>query len=274
MIRFRGRAAVGSFQPLILFALATILALGLGGCAAVAPPHAAEPPAPEWDSSQLIESIKQRDEMFRSLRALAQVDYAGPEGKHGFQEAVIVQRPDRLRLETLTFLGAILIFTANDREILGYHPREGVFVRAQPTRENLRRYTQIPLELREITMLLMGLPPIDTDAPWKQEGNTLIFVANGRARDALTFEAHEPVPTRWERFNADGKVELSAQLSDYVATAAGLFPRLIRLESPSQKKKLSMRYQEPELNPTPASDLFTQQIPAHAKEVPIEAVGD
>ena len=48
-------------------------------------------------------------EQFRSLRALAQVDYAGPEGKHGFQEAVLVQRPDRLRLETLTFLGAILI---------------------------------------------------------------------------------------------------------------------------------------------------------------------
>ena len=122
-------------------------------------------------------------------------------------------------------------------------------------------------------MLLMGLPPVDAGAPWKQEGNTLNFSANGRARDVLAFESHEPVPTRWERFNADGAVELTAQFSDYVATAAGLFPRAIFLEAPLQKKKLSMRYKEPELNGSVAPELFTQQIPAHAKEVPIEAVG-
>lgn len=247
--------------------------MGLGACTTVTPPPGSKPPVPQWESDQLIESAKQRNEKFHALRSLAQVDYAGPEGAQGFQEAVIVQRPDRLRLETLSFLGAIMIFTANDGEIVGYHPREGLFVRAQPTKENLRRYTQIPLELREITKLLMGLPPIDTAAPWKQEGNRLIFSANGRARDVLTFESHDPVPTRWERFNQDGNVELSAQFSDYVATAAGLFPLAIMLEAPLQKKKLSMRYKEPELNPTLAPEPFTQQIPGHAKEVPIEAVG-
>src|SRR5688572_31907159 len=88
-----------------------MLLIGLGGCATVSPPSAPKPPVPQWESSKLIESIKQRSEQFPSLRGLAQVDYTGPEGKHGFQEAVIVQRPDRLRLDTLTFLGAILIFT-------------------------------------------------------------------------------------------------------------------------------------------------------------------
>lgn len=252
-----------------------MLLIGLGGCATVSPPPSApKPPVPEWESSKLIESIKQRDEQFRSLRALAQVDYAGPEGKHGFQEAVIVQRPDRLRLDTLTFLGAILIFTANDKEIIGYHPREGVFVRAQPSKDNLRRYTQIPLELPEITMLLMGLPPVEAGEPWKQEGNTLVLSPNGRKRDVLTFESHQPVPTKWERFNNDGKVELSAQFNDYASTPAGLFPLGLIMEAPLQKKKLGIRYQEPEFNGAIPSEQFTQQIPAHVKEVPIEAVGD
>ena len=240
----------------------------------MAPPVAPKPPVPQWEANKLIDSLKQRNEKFRSVRALAQVDYAGPEGKHGFQEAVIVQRPDRLRLETLTFLGAILIFTANDKEILGYHPREGVFVRAQPTRENLRRYTQISLELREITLLLAGLPPIEAGAPWKQEGNTLIFSSNDRKRDVLTFDSHEPVPTRWERFNDNGQVELSAQFSDYVAAAPGPFPQSIMLEAQLQKKKLSIRHKEPEFNGSIPPELFTQQIPAHAKEMPIEAVGN
>jgi hypothetical protein len=263
--RFPG-AAVRSF---VLFSL--IFLIGLGACTTVTPP-APKLPVPHWESDQLIETLQQRDEKFRSLRSLAQVDYAGPEGKHGFQEAVIVQRPDRLRLETLTFLGAILIFTANDSEILGYHPREGVYVRAEPKRENLRRYTQIPLELPEITMVLMGLPPIVAGAAWQREGNTLVS-SNGGKRDVLSFETHEPVPTRWERFNDDGKVELSAQFSDYIAMAPGLFPRSIMLEAPLQKKKLSLRYKEPEINGPVAPELFIQQIPAHAKEVPIEAVG-
>jgi len=96
-------------------------------------------PAPEWELSQLIDSMAQRVQQFRSMKALAQVDYTGPDGKHGFQEAVLVQRPDRLRLETLSFLGAILIVTANSKELVGYHPREGVFVRGARTKANLSR---------------------------------------------------------------------------------------------------------------------------------------
>jgi hypothetical protein len=45
------------------------------------------------------------------------------------------------------------------------------------------------------------------------------------------------------------------------------------MEAPLQKKKLSIRYKEPEFNgPIPAEN-FTQQKPPHAQEVPIEAVG-
>jgi hypothetical protein len=46
------------------------------------------------------------------------------------------------------------------------------------------------------------------------------------------------------------------------------------MEAPLQKKKLGIRYQEPEVNGAIPSEQFTQQIPAHVKEVPIEAVGD
>jgi len=265
------RAVVVSFQPLTVFILVT--AVGLFGCATVIPPPAIKPPSPQWESDKLIESINQRGEQFRSVRALAQVNYTGPDGKHGFQEAVIVQRPDRLRLETLSFMGAILIVTANSKEIIGYHPREGVFVRGARSKDNLRRYTQIPLELEEITTLLIGLPPIDASAPPKQEGNTLVFSSNGRKRDVVTFESQQPVPTRWERFNADGKVELSASFSDYIATAVSLFPSHIVFEALLQKKKLEIRYQQPEINAVVSPDLFSQPKPANVQEVPIEAIG-
>lgn len=274
MIPFYRRARVVFSQTLKYLTLATA-GLALAACATVSPPKPApQLPVPNWESAELISSLTQRRDQVRTLRSLGQVSYDGPEGKHGFQEAVVVQRPDRLRLETLSYLGAILIVTANDKEIIGYHPREGVFVRGQRTKENLVRYTHIPLELEEITSLLTGLPPVDGSAPWKQEGNTLIFSPNGRKRDALAFESQQPVPTKWERFNDDGKIELTARFSDYVTTPAGLFPSRISIEAQLQKRKVEIRYQEPELNAKLAADLFTQQKPPHAQEVPIEQIGN
>jgi outer membrane lipoprotein-sorting protein len=268
--RFQPAAA----SPIRRFLLLTPLAIALAGCATVTPPAPApQLPAPKWESAKLTESLNQRREQIRTLRALAHVNYTGPEGKQSFDEAVLVQRPDRLRLETLSMLGAILIVTANKQEIIGYHPREGIMVRGQSSKANLLRYTQIPLELDEITALLAGLPPVDGSKPAQQDGNTLVFSANGVKKDAVSFESQQPVPTQWQRFNSSGAVELSASFSDYVNTAAGLFPGKINIEAPLQKKKLEIRFQEPELNASIQADQFSQSKPAHVQEVPIEAIG-
>jgi hypothetical protein len=246
----------------------------ISACATLPPPRR-EPqlPAKDWATGELIESLNQRNQQFRSLRALARLDYSGPDGKGNVQEAVLVQRPDRLRLETLTLLGAVLIVTVNDKEIIGHHPREGIFVRGPRTKENLLRYTQIPLELDEITALLLGLPPVDTRAPRRQEGPTLVFSPNGRKQDAVTFESQLPVPTKWERFNDAGAVELSARFLDYISTPAGSFPSKIQVEAQLQKRKLEIRYQEPEINASLPPEIFTQEKPAHAQELRLETLG-
>ncbi|HUD00243.1 MAG TPA: DUF4292 domain-containing protein [Candidatus Polarisedimenticolaceae bacterium] len=260
---------VRNFVFLLLGAVCTIV-----GCATVTPPPAKpQLPAKPWQTDELINSLGERHKQFRSLRALARLDYAGPNGKGNVQEAVLVQRPDRLRLETLTFLGAVLIVTVNDREIIGYHSREGIFVRGPRTKENLFRYTQIPLELAEITALLLGLPPVDTGAPVRQEGPTLIFSPDGRKQDAVAFEAQTPVPTKWERFNDAGAVELSAQFSDYIATPVGSFPSRIQIEAQLQKRRLEIRYQQPEFNASLPPEIFTQEKPAHAEELRLETLG-
>ena len=246
------------------------------GCGTVAvPPVPRELPTRQWNPGELIDALRQRDQQFHSLRALARLDYAGPEGKSSFQEAMLVQRPDQLRLETLSFLGAIMIVTVNGKEILGYLPREGTFLRGQSTTENLRRLTKIPLplELDEITALLLGLPPLNTSAAL-QTGNAVTAPTAGGGQDIVTFETNEAVPSRWERRDADGATAINVTFSDYAATAAGLFPSRIVIESAAQKRQLQIDYQEPELNATLGAELFTQQKPASVKELPIEALGE
>ncbi len=230
----------------------------------------------EWNPGELIEALRQRNQQFHSLRALARLDYAGPEGKKGpFQEAVLVQRPDRLRLETLSFLGAIMIVTVNDREILGYLPREDTFLRGQNSIENLRRLTKIPvpLETEEISALLLGVPPVQTKGVAQQNGDSLTVPSVNGDQDIVTFETNEAVPSRWERRNAQGETAISVKFSDYAATPSGLFPSRILIESAIQKRRLEIHYQEPELNAAIPAELFTQQKPANVKELPIEALG-
>ena len=267
------RRAGPAYPPAANLLLA-ILAFIAAGCSTTAK-HPAPPqlPGPQWESAKLIESMGQRRQQFRSVRALARVNYAGPEGKHGFEEAVLVQRPDRLRLETLTLLGAILIVTANGQEIIGYHPREGVMVRGRSSKENLLRYTQIPLELDEITALLLGLPPVEPSAPWRRDGNSLIFSLNGRIKDSLAFESQLPVPTQWQRFNGGGALELTARFSEYITTPAGLFPSKIDVDAPLQGRKLEIRFQDPEFNATIPAESFSQQKPPHVQEFPIDIIG-
>jgi hypothetical protein len=255
--------------PAFFFAL-----LLLVGCATVpAPSDVPTTPAKIWQGTDIFGALVQRAEQFHSMRALARMDYSGPDGRQGFQEAIHVQRPDQLRLETLSMLGAILIVTADGKEMIVYQPREGLFLRGATTKRNLLRSTKIPLELGEITKLLVGLPAVDTTQPWVQEGSALVFSAEDRKKDLVAFESDQAVPTRWERYDNLGRVELSAVFSDYRPTPQGLFPWRILLEAPQQRRKLEMRFEEPELNVSFSPDLFTQRKPIHAQELPIEAIG-
>jgi hypothetical protein len=167
-----------------------------------------------------------------------------------------------------------MIVTVNDNEILGYLPREDAFLRGQPSKENLRRLTKIPLllEVQEITALLLGLPPVNTGATPQQDGNSLSFPAADGGEDIVAFETNDAVPTRWERRNG-GEAEITVKFSDYAETSAGLFASKISIESATPKRRLEIRYQEPELNATLPAEIFSQQKPANVKELPIEALG-
>ena len=118
-----------------------------------------------------------------------------------------------------------------------------------------------------MTALLVGLPPVEPSASWHQEGNSLVFSAKGGTKDSLTFESQLPVPTRWQRFNGGGAVELTAHFSEYITTPAGLFPSKINIEAPLQGKKLEIRFQEPEFNATLPAESFSQQKPAQRSRI-------
>ena len=271
-MRLAGRKGKHAFLAGIL----GLILLGVSSCGSIFPQTAtlseSSPPKIQ-DTGELVKNLSQRIHQFRSLRTLATVSYWGTDGRAGFQEAILVNRPDRLRLETLSPLGAILIVTVDADNIEGFHPREGLFYRGKSSKKNLLRYTQIPLGLRELTSLLMGLPPVEAQGPWEGGENSLYREIGGGGREKIVFDPTLGVPARWERLGPDGAIELSALFSEYIPTPAGLFPAKISLEDHNQQKRLEIRYQEPELNVALPLPLFVQEKPASAREIPLESLG-
>jgi Domain of unknown function (DUF4292) len=135
------------------------------------------------------------------------------------------------------------------------------------------RYTQLALELNELTSLLMGLPPVEAEGSWQGSENSISKTAKGGGKDTIAFDSSLAVPVRWERSDPDGKTELSATFADYAPTPVGLFPSKIVFEAPVQRRRVEIRYQEPELNVSLPFELFVQKKPDHAKELPIESLG-
>jgi Domain of unknown function (DUF4292) len=271
----------GACRNLIRWLLVAVVPAAIVGCSTAArripsPPQIEleQAPVTGWSADKLAGILSYRDRHFQSLRALASVSYRGPEGNQGFQEAILVQRPDKVRLETLSMLGAILIITVNGDEIAGFHPRERLFLRGKSTKENLYRYTGIPFELQEMTRLLAGLPPVRNSAGWQIGGNSLYREVDGGGKEIVVFDLAREIPLRWYRLGPDGNPELSAAFENFSATPAGLFPTNITLEAegPAQKRSLELVYQDPEVNVEISPSLFDQEKPPNAKEVPIEAL--
>ncbi len=271
-LRWEGRSCLPGTEGLILSGIL----LGILSCAPIAPqaPTLSESvPSKSQDPGELVRSLAQRVRQFRSLRTLATVDYWGTDGRGGFQEAILVHRPDRLRLETLSPLGATLIVTVDGDEVVGFHPRERLFYRGKSSKENLLRYTRIPLELGEITGLLMGLPPVEIQGRWEREGDSIHRETGGGRREVVVFHPTLGIPTEWERYGPDEELEFSALFSDFFSTPAGPFPLNISLEVYPQERGFEIRYQEPEVNVALPFALFVQEKPRNAREIPLESLG-
>ena len=239
----------------------------LAGCAVQEPAPAPEPrPGP---SPRLASRLAERNQALQSLRSLARVSYRGGGERGAFDAAVLVRRPHRLRLEAFSVVGAALIVTVDDGEVTGYLPSKARYYRGRTSRDNLFRATQILLELDEMVALLMGLPPVDSDAEWDAEALALRRTRPDGSTDVLTFDADGTAPIGWQRIGPDGEPLYVATFADFSDTPFGRFPLKITLETPPLQRSYQIRYDNPELNIALPESHFVQKLPEGVVRVPL-----
>lgn len=169
-----------------------LLPLLLAGCAAR--PVALPPGAPSASAAMLLESLAESAKAFGSLEGVAKVRINTEKRTQSVTEVLFAEKPDRLRLETLSPFGQPLLVMATDgQQIDVLVPGEGKFYSDELSLDHLQRLTRLPLHLTDLVHLLLYQVPVigherQSVVPVPEGGTVLTLYADGRRRQELRFD--------------------------------------------------------------------------------------
>jgi hypothetical protein len=261
-----------SMLPLLIF-----LVMG-AGCAAVRPvsPHAAPSVLPS--AADLDGALVARHDALRSLRALARLRYQDADGSSSSREAIVVARPDRLRVEVLSVFGTVFILTTGDGAMAAYARQEDTVYRGQASLENLQRYARLFLPVRDLVDLLLGTPPprpalqqrvsFDSEA-----GSVRLWRALNEGAQVVWFN-DAMLPVAAEERRRDGQILWHATFTGYQGHDGLPLATHVMLELPLWSRSIDITLADVDVNPAVDSSIFAFRAPPGSKVVNLDRVAD
>jgi outer membrane biogenesis lipoprotein LolB len=256
--------------------LAVVLAIVSAGCAGVRRPTPSVPSGRLPTAAELETVLASRRETVRSLRALSRLRYRDAHQSTSFRQALIVARPDRLRVEATSLFGAVFALTADDGALTAY--QDNTVYRGQASPENLRRYIHVGLPVRELVDIVLGTPPqrqgrhaqVSFDP---QAGAVRLWQDVGHGALLVWFSEAE-LPVAAEERGVDGQVQWRATFGDYEERNGCPVATRIGLELPPGQRSLQMTLEDVDLNPVLDRSAFALQTPPGSKVVSLDAIAD
>jgi hypothetical protein len=254
-------------------ALAAFLAITFAGCAARDTARTPTPPDKLPTVFEVDSLLSERRNAVRGMRALARLHYRHPEGNDSSREAIVVGRPDRLRVEVLSLFGAVFVLTANEGEFTAYARQENTVYRGTASPENMWRYARIGLPVVDLVDLVLGTPPqrtetwshvsYDEESGWIQLSQEL-----KSGIQAVWIEAN--LPRAAEFRDEFGDVQWRAYFEDYREEAGIPIAMRIRLEVPDADHSVEIALEDVDINPALADDLFRIAEPPGSRTVVLD----
>ena len=226
-------------RPLLAAGLAG--AVLLGGCAVRAPR-----PVRPVTAEALLGALAARRAELTTLRARARL-HAGLRGA-GTREALLVQRPDAVRVDVLSPFGLVLAFGARGTLLWAYPPSEGTRYEGPATPANLVRFVGAPVAIVDVVDLLLGLPPAraPTGPPvlaTTRDGEYQLTVPLAGGAQTIWFAADTLAVRRAEE-TRDGAVALRVAFDDY----RDGFPHSLDIGAPASGATARLDYEAVEPN--------------------------
>jgi outer membrane lipoprotein-sorting protein len=188
----------------------------------------------------------------QGLKGVAKVKVTTADEKFSVKELIVAQRPNLLRLETLTPLGHPQFFAvANGDALYLFAPSENTFYYGNTSQKNMSSFLPLNLSLENVVPLLLGgVPLINYDTEhvgcqvlgdcyslqlWAEDENTRQVLTVGF--EDLTIMASEIYHNREELY-------FSAKFEDYEMTGEVLFPKKITVYMPRDNTTVTIKYKQ------------------------------
>jgi outer membrane biogenesis lipoprotein LolB len=232
--------------------IAACALLGLAGCTLWGPRRVALP-AGDPRVAEALERAQHDGLQRHSLRAVGRLRLAGPGGRGGVREIVLVQRPDQLRLESQDPLGRALALLAFDGQRFVWFDGgriETGLLEPQLLRDRLG----LELEPSEAVAALLASPPSAAGSPraaYRQGEQTLVYLDGWQLRLSAQGEL-----AALEALDGSGGVRWRARYDAWRDVPGGRYPGLVRIEFPPKRTSAELELHDVELNATLEPTLF------------------
>lgn len=252
------------------------MALGIlvvGGCR----PGRPRPPLPATlpSADELLARVAARRHVLTSVRGLARVSYERGEERGGSRHAVVVEAPDRFRLEVLSPLGALAVVTCDGAELAVWVRRESRIYRGPASAASVASYTGLPVAVGDVASVLLGLPPERrvTARPLVTRDEELHLIRlhatiDGGWQDIL-FAPDSLLPVASETTLDAGRI-LHVGFADYRTIGGVELPLDVAMRLVPEGGSVRVRYESPTIGAAPGGDLFIFPPRPGAEEVRLE----
>jgi outer membrane lipoprotein-sorting protein len=249
----------------------------VAGCAATRPAAPRRAPAVLPSAAEIDAVLAARRDSVHSLRALARLRYRDAAQSATSREAIVVARPDRVRVEVLSLFGSVFLLVAEDGQMTAYARAENTVYRGQASPQNLERYVRLGLPVEELVDIVLGTPPLRhgrTQVSFDEGAGAIRLHRSfdGGAQTVWLSDASLPLAT--EEVGADGTARWRATFGAYEEHGGVPVATHIGLDLPAWSQSLEITLQDLEVNPTLDRSAFVFQAPAGSKVVDLHPLVD
>jgi len=256
-----------------------LVATLLDGCAAWRPPSPHRPPDPLPSVAQLDAALAQRRSALQGLRALARLRYTDGTDSTSARQALVIARPDRVRVEVLSMLGAVFLLVADHGQLSAYVRDEHTVYRGAASPRNLARYARIGLPIEALVDLLLATPVAG-------DGRRRAEVSFDPQRDAVLLQrtsdgdtyrvwfSDQVLPVAAELCDPAGETAWRARFEEYREAGGLAVATHVAVELPASAQAMDLVLQDVDVNPRVDPAIFALQVPPGSRLVELPGVAD
>jgi outer membrane lipoprotein-sorting protein len=251
-----------------------VLGILVAGCGATRRAVPSEAPKTLPAAHELEAHLQERRQTLHSMRALARLRYRDPHDSNTSREAIVVARPDRLRVEVLSFFGAMFVLAADDGEMTAYSRREHTVYQGAASPENMWHYARIGMPVRDLVDIVLGTPPasntVSATVSYDPARGAVRLTRNlDEGTLAVWFEGSIPIAA--EHADPWGEILWQAGFSDHEDEDGVPVATRIHLEVPAWDRSVDIQLTDIDVNPVLDDTVFELPTPPGARIVTLDA---